>query len=122
MNPEIEAARREAPSLDIRIEGARKDDDTINHGKLIVVDGLVAVSGSSNFNHQAWRKASDDFETITVDTSVDRVRELNNRHFSSHWLTPETLMNKPVHRDGWTMTTPLQPEHSQFSGVPLDLG
>jgi hypothetical protein len=80
------------------------------------------VGGSSNLNHKAWRKASDDFEMITVDTSVERVRELNNRHFSSHWsrLAPDGVGKEQVQIGDWLMTTPFHPYHAHFDGVQED--
>jgi phosphatidylserine/phosphatidylglycerophosphate/cardiolipin synthase-like enzyme len=45
----------EAPYLECRIEGTRHDHIDQSHGKLIVVDGLLALTGSTNLTRPAWR-------------------------------------------------------------------
>jgi len=107
MEPEVEHAREEAPGLDIRVE--KMDDQGVHsHSKLIVVDGLVAVSGSANMNHLAWRKALSGRELITVDTDTEKVRALNDRHFARLWseLTPEKERGQLRVVGDWTVVDP----------------
>ena len=54
------------------------------HGKLIIVDGLVAIKGSANLTHQAWRKTRRGLEILEIVTDVTQVRDLNNKYFAPH--------------------------------------
>jgi phospholipase D-like protein len=103
-------ASAEAPALEVRVEGGRHDPGDQNHGKLIVVDGLLAVTGSTNFTHKAWRKAAVSMEIVEVVTDVRRVSEFNNRYFAPTWArlaAPDTRQSL----SGWLMLTPDDPEH-----------
>lgn len=62
----------------------RRSDDGW-HQKLVVVDGLVAVTGSANFTTRAYRKADLSREHVEVVTDLAQVRELNNQLFSRQW-------------------------------------
>ena len=77
----LAAAPGEAPDLEYRVEGTRDDTRDQNHGKLIVIDGLLAVIGSPNLTRLAWRKAAANMEIVEVVTDISRVTELNNRYF-----------------------------------------
>lgn len=55
------------------------------HQKLIVVDGLVALTGSANLTWRAMQALADGREHVKVDTSINNVVDLNNRLFSKHW-------------------------------------
>jgi PLD-like domain len=107
---ELVHAQREAPSLQVRTYDSAGKHDPINHGKLIVVDGLIAVAGSTNLNHQAWRKAADHLETVAVDTQIDSVRHSNERYFSKHWwsLTPSVDYTHFMF-GRWSVTLPGDP-------------
>ena len=113
LEPTLEPAPKEAPLLEIRIEGTREDVGDQNHGKLIVVDGLVAITGSANFTHKAWRKAADGKEMVDVVTDIDRVRDINNRYFSPIWQAVDTdTSNQRTYR-GFTMLRSDHPGHPQ---------
>jgi hypothetical protein len=75
----------EAPSLEYRVEGTKADIGDQNHGKLIVIDGLLAVIGSPNLTRPAWRKAAANMEIVEVVSDISRVADLNNRYFSPLW-------------------------------------
>lgn len=107
----------EAPALEIRIDGHRHDPGDQNHGKLTVIDGLLAINGSANLTNKAWRKAAVNMEIVDLVADLERVRELNNRYFSHTWarLGPaETRVQLPGR---WHMLTPADPEHPS-SEVP----
>ncbi len=107
----LDKSPSEAPSLECRVEGIRGDTRDQNHGKLIVVDGLLAVIGSPNLTRPAWRKASANMEIVEVVTNISRVTELNNRYFSPLWkrLQPDPQTRYSVMN--WTIITSEDPEH-----------
>lgn len=104
----------EAPRLRVRVEGRRHADHDQMHGKLIVIDGLLAVTGSANFTHKAWRKAERDMEIVEVVTEIDRVTTLNNRYFTSAWLrtAPEPRKNRSGFLSGWSHAIPTNVERT----------
>lgn len=78
----------EAPNLDIKIYEGKdesKKPKSIPHNKLIIIDGLMAIKGSANLHHLAWRKAIEGHEEIDIVTDVKKVIELNNSYFSRIW-------------------------------------
>jgi len=113
MLDEVEHAHQEAPGLDLRVESVQGDKGVYRHSKLIVVDGLVAVSGSANMNNKAWRKAPSGRELITVDTDTEKVRGLNDRHFAAIWseLTPEKDRGQLRVVGEWTVVDPYSEGH-----------
>lgn len=101
----LEQVGVEAPSLEYRVEGTKADIGDQNHGKLIVIDGLLAVIGSPNLTRPAWRKAAANMEIVEVVSDISRVADLNNRYFSPLWrrLQPEI---EPRYRIlNWTIYT-----------------
>jgi phosphatidylserine/phosphatidylglycerophosphate/cardiolipin synthase-like enzyme len=56
------------------------------HVKLIVVDGLLCFTGSTNLTTSGWRKVANDFDMVMPLTEPDRIAELNNRYFAKAWL------------------------------------
>lgn len=105
----------EAPALEVRVEGHRFGDlGDQNHGKLIVVDGLLAITGSANLTHKAWRKAEVSMEIVDVVTDISRVVELNNRYFSPTWARIEPKDRRPA-LNGWRLITPDDAEHSSHT-------
>jgi len=101
----------EAPSLECRVEGTRADTGDQNHGKLIVIDGLLAVIGSPNLTRPAWRKAAMNMEIVEVVTNISRVAELNNRYFSPLWKRLQPAPETRYSILNWTIVTPEDPEH-----------
>jgi hypothetical protein len=74
----------ETPSLDVRSFGARAGWQE-PHQKLIVVDGLIAFTGSANLTTNSWRKIEERKEIVNVVTDIDEVRQLHNDYFSPIW-------------------------------------
>lgn len=86
-----EYTRTEAPHLQVRCYPAHSTWEA-PHQKLVVIDGLLAFTGSANLTVTGWRKSADGRDLLEVVTDVDRVRDLNNRYFSPIWqqLSPDT--------------------------------
>lgn len=101
----------EAPDLQCRVEGTKADSADQNHGKLIVIDGLLAVVGSANMTRPAWRKAAANMEIVDVVTDISRVTELNNRYFSPLWWRLQPDPSTRYHLQAWTILTTADPEH-----------
>jgi phosphatidylserine/phosphatidylglycerophosphate/cardiolipin synthase-like enzyme len=101
----------EAPYLECRVEGTRHDHTDQNHGKLIVVDGLLALTGSTNLTRPAWRKAAANMEIVDVVTDLSRITELNNRYFSPLWARLQPDPQERYNLFWWTLLTPADPEH-----------
>lgn len=112
---EIEEIRKhdEAPLLDLRVYGASGDTEDQPHTKLIMIDGLVAVSGSCNLTAAAWRKVAKNMERIELVTTTSDVAKLNNRYFSTHWkdLEPRWQPPEPSPKvpGGWLFSVPDDP-------------
>ena len=73
-----------------------------------MVDGLVALYGSPNLTHGAWRKVVKDMEIAQVATDVSTVVDLNNRYFSRHWAKLNTEFDplRPGVGSGWSYELP----------------
>jgi hypothetical protein len=114
--PLLEQVNAEAPALEYRVEGTRADIGDQNHGKLIVIDGLLAIIGSPNLTRPGWRKAAANMEIVEVVTDVTRVAELSNRYFSPLWkrLQPDSQQRYSV--ENWTLVTTEDPEYSSTKG------
>ena len=69
--------------------GPRQDDPP--HQKLIVIDGLLAITGSVNLTQSGWRKAENNRESVEVITNVSKVAELNNKLFSTIWAEDSNI-------------------------------
>jgi hypothetical protein len=55
------------------------------HQKLIVIDGLIAITGSANLTINAWDNIDKGLEHIVIETRPDKVLDLNNTLFSPVW-------------------------------------
>jgi hypothetical protein len=99
---EIEQLCDDFPQLDI-CSIPRSDSGTdMIHSKLIVIDGLLALSGSANLTTGAWRKAAANKERLDIVTDVQRVIEDNNRYFASHWAELHREFDlSPYPSQGW---------------------
>jgi hypothetical protein len=104
----------EAPDLAWRVEGTKADPGDQNHGKLIVIDGLLAIIGSANLTRPAWRKAAANMEIVEVVTDIARVTELNNRYFSPLWWRLQPEPEARYHLPAWTILTATDPEHPRY--------
>lgn len=59
-----------------------RENSSIPHQKLVIVDGLLAFKGSANLTLSGWRKAAEGLDLIELVTDVDEVARLNNQFFS----------------------------------------
>jgi phosphatidylserine/phosphatidylglycerophosphate/cardiolipin synthase-like enzyme len=78
----------EAPRMKVHIFERSKYTggmDFTPHQKLIVIDGLLAFTGSANMTISGWRKAAQNRDHVEVVTETSRVIELHNRYFSPIW-------------------------------------
>jgi hypothetical protein len=82
---ELKELPREAPRFQCQVFAESDAIRDFPHQKLIVVDGLVAIKGSTNLTLNGWRKVNQDLELLEVVTNVNSVIELNNRYFSPLW-------------------------------------
>ena len=90
----IEELRSANPYEAADLEIAVFDNDTElekPHQKLVVVDGLLALTGSANLTENAWRNAAKDLDAVEVVSAVDEVMTLNNRYFSPLWARRSLL-------------------------------
>jgi hypothetical protein len=101
----LEQVEVEAPSLEYRVEGTKADIGDQNHGKLIVIDGLLAIIGSPNLTRPAWRKAAANMEIVEVVSEVSRVADLNNRYFSPLWWRLQPNIQPRYRILNWTIIT-----------------
>ena len=86
---EINNHTDENPGLELIPVAATNDyrnADQIPHQKLIIIDGLLAFTGSANFTSTAWRKARQGFEHVDVMTDIGRIQDIHNRLFCKTWL------------------------------------
>jgi hypothetical protein len=60
------------------------------HQKLVVIDGLYALKGSTNLTQHGWRKLEDGAEMMEGAADAPSVRRLHNNYFSRQWLRYET--------------------------------
>jgi PLD-like domain len=107
----LEQVAVEAPALEYRVEGTKADIGDQNHGKLIVIDGLLAVIGSPNLTRPAWRKAAANMEIVEVVSDISRVAELNNRYFSPLWKRLQPDARTRYHVSTWDIITPEDSAH-----------
>jgi hypothetical protein len=82
---ELTKFRAESPLLDVRALVKKESWSDLPHQKLIIIDGLLAFTGSANLTLDAWRKVAQGHDMVDVVTDVERVIELNNRLFSAVW-------------------------------------
>ena len=57
----------------------------VPHQKFVIIDGLMAFTGSANLTVSGWCKAATDREHIEVLTDIYKVAEYNNRYFAPFW-------------------------------------
>lgn len=85
---EVERSKR----FDSNIHIYQVPDD---HQKLILVDGLVAITGSPNLTTSAWKQLERHKEKIEFESDVTKVREINNKFFSPTIKEWRDITNKP---------------------------
>ena len=67
--------RDEALGLDIKVYGSEKGWDDMPHQKLLVVDGLLAFTGSTNLTIRGLRGAAKGRDHMELITDVAKVIE-----------------------------------------------
>lgn len=73
--------------LKVWIHGHNTNVTIPNHGKLIIVDGLVAIKGSANLSVNAWLNAAENppKEIIEATAKPNEVTNINNEVFVPLW-------------------------------------
>ncbi|SDZ46521.1 Phospholipase D Active site motif-containing protein [Micromonospora pattaloongensis] len=82
---ELTAYPDEAPQLTVQVVQPGPGAWDAPHQKLVVVDGMVAFTGSTNLTNNAIRKADRGLDISEVVTDVDKVLRLSNQYFSPSW-------------------------------------
>ncbi len=80
---EIEKSFHESPGLQIKT--FPKYDRNAPHQKLVIVDGLLAFTGSVNLTDNGFRNAEEGRDIIEYITDIEKIVSLNNNHFSPIW-------------------------------------
>jgi rubredoxin len=87
---ELDDFSSEHPNLEIITIPAsnsyRKADDQTLHQKIIIIDGLLAFSGSTNLTFTGWRSAAKGRDYVQILTDIGDIRELHDRYFCDHWF------------------------------------
>ena len=83
----------DAPNFDVKMIDTGRGGDWSNapHQKLIIIDGLLAITGSANLTTPGWRKVRQGQEQVEAVTDLARIAELNNRNFSRNWANQRKL-------------------------------
>jgi len=66
------------------------------HQKLIVIDGIMAISGSANFTIPSWREVDNGHEHVLIETRPEHFWELNKTLFSPVWHRWHPVTNDVV--------------------------
>lgn len=110
---EISRLRQDFARLDVRPVVKTGDNRDLIHTKLIVIDGLLAISGSPNLTTESWRKTAVNKERLDIVTDVTKVVEDNNRYFSGHWAELNTDFDVSAYSgSGWLLYEGEQPAES----------
>lgn len=83
---ELTTYQRDAYGLNVKVF-QRDNSKVIPHQKIIIIDGLLAIKGSTNLTLNGWRNAEQGLDMIEVATNLREVTELNNRYFSPVWAS-----------------------------------
>jgi len=83
LKQEIEEYFYESPGLQIKtfIRG----DWSSPHQKFIIIDGLLALTGSVNLTDNGMRNAEKGRDIIEYITDIEKIISINNNHFSPIW-------------------------------------
>lgn len=82
---EMEEWPNETPRFRAKAINSSSWLDAVPHQKLVIVDGLVAFTGSANLTNNGIRQADRHFDISSVVTDLDEVRRLNNEYFANVW-------------------------------------
>lgn len=84
---EIQTLRDDFRRLELRTYDNPADRFGGPHQKLLVVDGLIGLTGSANLTTNSYRQAANAHNMINVITDTDEVADINNKFFSTAWLS-----------------------------------
>lgn len=76
---------RETPNFNAKAIGSSKWMESLPHQKLLIIDGLLAFTGSTNLTNHGLRNADAGLDISTVVTDISAVRDLNNKYFANIW-------------------------------------
>ncbi len=82
------STKSDAPRFNVKMIDTKRAGQWADapHHKLIVIDGLFAITGSTNLTTQGWRQVANGKDHVEAITDIDRVKELHNRYFSPIWF------------------------------------
>lgn len=86
----------DAPFFEVKVFG-KENNISIPHQKIIIIDGLVAIKGSTNLTISGWRKAEQGLDMIDIVTDIGEVAKINNTYFSPVWARTENVEEIDVH-------------------------
>lgn len=100
VQPDTRAEMEEWPTETPRLQAKAINSATwlhaVPHQKLVVIDGLLAFTGSANLTNRGMRQVDRAFDMNEVVTDLAEVRRLNNTYFANVWRTigayPEPLV------------------------------
>lgn len=85
INTHGSALRHSYPQINAALLGTERGSRRMPHQKLIVIDGLMALSGSLNLTVAAWERAGLGLEIIHIHSAPSEAITLNNRFFAPIW-------------------------------------
>lgn len=86
--------------LNLRVVGAEDSLVQMPHGKLLIIDGMLAITGSLNLSVVGWERARRGLEIVHVLSVPDEVIALNNRFFAPAWMAAAPRPERPRRRFG----------------------
>lgn len=82
---EIEEWPSETPGFMAKAINSQHWLQDVPHQKLVIIDGLLAFTGSANLTNRGMRQVDRAFDIQNVVTDLTEVRRLNNTYFSKVW-------------------------------------
>jgi phosphatidylserine/phosphatidylglycerophosphate/cardiolipin synthase-like enzyme len=84
---EMDEYPTETPKFKAKAIASKHWLDAVPHQKLVIIDGLLAFTGSANLTNTGLRHVDRAFDIGAVVTDLDQVRRLNDSYFSNVWAT-----------------------------------
>jgi hypothetical protein len=82
---EMEEWPTETPNFKTKAINSQYWRDDVPHQKLVIIDGLLAFTGSANLTNHGMRQVDRAFDIQNVVTDLAEVSKLNNTYFSKVW-------------------------------------
>lgn len=82
---EMEEWPTETPGFKAKAINSQHWLQAVPHQKLVIIDGLLAFTGSANLTNSGMRQVDRAFDIQNVVTDLSEVRKLNNTYFSKIW-------------------------------------